>query len=367
MAEKTKAKGVKGAPRQVDRFCSMPPARERILPPDMDPRRAFFIRLISKKWANGTKLHYCFFDHEKHGSSPEWTGSEGDKQVVRDAFQEWKDLGIGLEFEEVDSLSEAEVRIAFRQGDGSWSYLGKDVLGIPVNSRTMNFGWSLTADWYGKETALHEIGHTLGAPHEHQNPKAGIDWDEDAVYKYFGGPPNSWSKQTTYHNVLKKLSLDEIEGSAWDPDSIMHYQFRAGLIDGPSPYDEKGIFPSPGLSERDKEWVKKFYPPLKEDDYAELVPFVSHPAKLGPGDQIDFVINPPESRKYTIQTFGEVDTVMVLFEKEGEEPRYLSGDDDSGTDYNAKIVYKLLQGRTYILRVRLYFASGSGNTAVMVW
>ena len=27
------------------------------------------------------------------------------------------------------------------------------------------------------DTALHGIGHTLGLPHEHQNPNAGIVWD----------------------------------------------------------------------------------------------------------------------------------------------------------------------------------------------
>ena len=53
------------------------------------------------------------------------------------------------------------------------------------NERTMNFGWDLTTS-YGHDTALHEIGHTLGFPHEHQNPTAGIVWNEPAVLAAWG-------------------------------------------------------------------------------------------------------------------------------------------------------------------------------------
>lgn len=72
---------------------------------------------------------------------------------MRKAFREWKDLGLGLEFTEVSDRSEPEVRIAFDQSDGSWSYVGRDVLGISASEPTMNFGWDLTDD-YGHTTAL---------------------------------------------------------------------------------------------------------------------------------------------------------------------------------------------------------------------
>jgi Astacin (Peptidase family M12A) len=130
----------------------------------------------------------------------------------------------------VTSRDEAEIRVGFMQGDGSWSYLGRQILDRGANERTMNFGWDLLRTAREADTALHEIGHTLGLPHEHQNPNAGIVWDEEKVYTSLGGPPNNWPRETTQWNILRKIEPDTVQGSNWDPDSIMHYPFPAGLI-----------------------------------------------------------------------------------------------------------------------------------------
>ena len=45
----------------------------------------------------------------------------------------------------------------------------------------------------------------------------------------------------------------------------------------------------------------------------------------------------------------------------------MTGDDDSGEDRNAYIRRRLHAGRTYVLRIRLYYAADSGETAVMWW
>ena len=346
---------------ETQRFCSLLQVPERTFAPDVSPHRARLIRMIGKKWVNGTKLRYYFF---KSGS---YAAGNDQKDLVREGFEVWEDVGIGISFEEVTNIGEAEIRIGFLQDGRTWSLLGRDVIDLPGQyERTMNFGWDLTTDSRGVDTPVHEIGHTLGFPHEHQNPFAGIEWDEEAVYSYFGGPPNNWPPDVTYYNILRKLLAGEVEGSEWDPDSIMHYAFPAGLIIEPEQYSD-GLHPPLGLSDQDIEQVRLFYPPLDEESYAELKPFRSQPLSLAPAEQKNFVINPTETRNYTIQTFGRSDTVMVLFEDQNGDLKYVAGDDDSGTSLNAQIKVRLYQGRRYILRIRLFLNYATGETSVMMW
>lgn len=357
-------------------YCSVPEVPERVFGPNVNSNRASLLNTTGKKWVNGTILHYYFFNKSTDGETvyysngtsswKTWTTKEAEKKVVRQAFDIWKKLGIGLEFKEVDSRDEAEIRIGFMRGDGAWSYIGRDILTAGRDERTMNFGWDLTRRPNEIDTAVHEIGHTLGFPHEHQNPNAGIVWDEEAVYEELAKPPNRWDRQKTYYNIIRKIEPDTVQGSNWDPNSIMHYPFEAGLINEPVQY-RNGLDPAPGLSNRDKTWVKSFYPVLKKNDYINLRPFKSEEIAISAGEQVNYNIKPKETRYYNIQTFGISDTVMVLFEEEDGELRYRTTDDDSGEDYNANIEMKLVKGRNYVLRIRLYYSNRFGETAVMMW
>jgi hypothetical protein len=227
----------------------------------------------------------------------------------------------------------------------------------------MNFGWDVTGDI---DTPLHEIGHTLGFPHEHQNPNAGIVWDEEAVYAALAAPPNNWSRETTYYNVIRKLSPAEVRGSNWDSNSVMHYPFGPGLIKEPAQY-RSGVTPGGGLSSWDKDYAKSFYPPLTPTDYVELKPHESVKLDISPGQQKNFIIEPTATRQYQIATFGVSDTVLALFEDVNGALRYRTADDDSGEDRNARIRAKMFKGRRYVLRVRLYYADQAGETSVMMW
>lgn len=346
------------------RLCNMPKVPERVLPKGIDAQVARLIRMLEKKWVNGTELTYCFLDHPSN-----FAGSDEQKKVVRDGFNVWKSVGIGLKFVEVSNPGDAKVRIGFVQGDGTWSYVGRDILEVGPNDRTMNFGWDLIRqDPNGTDTATHEIGHTMGFPHEHQNPKAGIEWNDEAVYDW-ASSTQGWDRDTTFWNIIRKIEPDEVEGSSWDVDSIMHYPFKAGLINKPDEYKTKDLIPDTGISERDKIWARTFYPPLG-NDYDELKVGRLVPLSLSPGEQKDFLLVLEDdscTRTYNMATVGKSDTVMVLFEEKNGKRHQLAANDDSAEDYNAHISWELSKGKKYILSIRLYHEWVEGETTVKLW
>ncbi len=363
MATKSKTKQEKyDTEDQAVPICSLPEVQQRDLSHITDGNRSRLIAFIEKMWVNGTDLTYYFFKEPAN-----WRGGSKQEQAVRDAFDTWKNIGIGLTFREVDNAADAIIKIGFDQFDGSWSFVGRDCIkyASDPSELTTNFGWDLTTS-YGRDTALHELGHVLGFPHEHQNPRAGIIWDEEKVYASLGGPPNNWPRETTHWNIIRKIPANTVDGSEWDKDSIMHYQFQAGLILEPSEYRTRALVPDSGLSPVDIATVKRIYPP-QSPSLPEPREFESQRFTIAAGEQIDFRINPARSRKYKLETFGRMDTVMVLFEIRDGVQEFVDGDDDSGRNYNAKIELRLHRGRQYIVRTRLYYAQSQGSGSIMLY
>jgi len=154
----------------------------------------------------------------------------------------------------------AEIRVSFAADPGSWSACGTDCLlrnAFPKNEATMNFGWLRddTSEEEWRRVVLHEFGHALGAIHEHQNPKGGIQWNLPAVYKAFSGPPNNWSKADIDFNIVQKYSADQLNATNYDSASIMLYHFPPELllshIETPNNTD---------LSTQDKAFIGTNYP-----------------------------------------------------------------------------------------------------------
>lgn len=337
------------------KLCRQPKPIEQPHEANISSTRLSFIVATNKKWVNGTNIKYMFVE-----------GPESQKKVVRNAFVLWKKLGIGISFTEVKNIDESLVRIGFDLSDGSWSYVGRDILTIPKTERTMNFGWDLTADSYGLTTALHEIGHTIGFHHEHQSPFSGIVWNKDAVYKEFSGSPNFWGKNQIDSNILNKLSPNQVRGSDWDANSIMQYQFGPGLILQPEPF-KNGINPPGTLSKQDIAGAKTFYPSLKKVKVTKLQPLKSTIIKAASGGQADFVFKAPVSKAFTFQTFGDMDTVMVVSEKGKKDNPHLRGDDDSGFDKNTRIQLPLVKGREYVVNVRVLYTAEKGKGGIVVY
>lgn len=201
--------------------------------------------MTGKKWSDGRTINVVFMD-----------GSATQKMKVMAQAKKWEQFA-NIHFNFNATKASAELRISFVADSGSWSYIGTDCLVIAKSEPTMNFGWLRddTSDVEYERVVVHEFGHALGAIHEHQNPKGGIQWNEAAVYAYFAGPPNFWSKSETFTNVIMKYSVDQLNASKYDKHSIMLYQFDGALIKG-----GQGTPLNTHLSAGDKRFIRKQYP-----------------------------------------------------------------------------------------------------------
>ena len=155
---------------------------------------------------------------------------------------------VNLDIAFIDNPADANVRISFDDKGGAWSLLGTDHLSEKTNP-TMNF------EWVDVPTVIHEMGHMLGMIHEHQNPKGqNIDWNDKKVFEW-AKETQGWDEQTTRQNILDKYDSNSINGSSFDPQSIMLYFFEADLTN-----NGVGTKQTVRLSGIDVDWIHQMYP-----------------------------------------------------------------------------------------------------------
>lgn len=306
------------------------------------------IAVITKMWMNGETLRVRFMG-----------GSSAQHQIARKEAKWWSDHA-NLKFD-FGNDGDAEIRISFDEFDGAWSYLGTDCRAIPFNGPTMNLGF------LDGGTAAHEFGHAIGLAHEHQNPEGGIQWNEEVVIREAARSPNFWDEETTRHNILRKYSIDQINGTEFDPDSIMLYFF-------PPEWTENGIGTkaNDALSNIDRQFISgaKAYP--KTGPTATVATELKINARrrtqasigrFGEEDLFTFVVD--QEGSHVVDTRGPTDVVMKVFGP-NSTTQLIAEDDDAGYSYNARIVASLIKGRYYV-QVRHYNReSGMGDYTVRV-
>ncbi len=218
-----------------------------LLPPGASLHPLKMALLAGKRWAPGRTLTVRFLD-----------GSPIQRRKAQENAERWLAYAnVGLRFSQ---RGRAEIRVSFAADPGSWSAVGTDCLSepdFPRTAPTLNLGWLRddTDDVEWRRVAVHEFGHALGAIHEHQNPRGGIRWKLAAVYRYFSGPPNQWSREEILANVVQKYALTQLNASTFDRHSIMLYHFPGALIVG-----GQGTPENTDLSEMDRSFIAEWYP-----------------------------------------------------------------------------------------------------------
>ena len=197
----------------------------------------------AKKWAQNRVLKIKFLGGQ----------AEVRKKVQQHAEKWMKYVNITFQFV---ATGPAEIRIAFDQTVGSWSYLGTDNLTIPTERPTMNFGW-LDPDsdqpTYSS-VVLHEFGHMLGMIHEHQSPAGGTRWNRQRVIDDCWRT-QGWDAEQVQRQIFDRYPREQTQFTGLDPTSIMMYPFpKEWSLDGTgTPWNTK-------LSALDIDFMSRQYP-----------------------------------------------------------------------------------------------------------
>lgn len=231
---------------------------------------AFYTKKI---WPKGTRITIAFTEKGDKIPRTSVTDSDADplqnavasldiQEAIRKIVTERIQPLVNLELEFVSDPKGANVRIGFDPNGGSWSNVGTDCLSSS-DATTMNFGW------FDVSTVMHEFGHLTGLVHEHQNPHGyRIMWDEPKVYAW-AKETQGWDEQTTEENIMHKYDTNSINGSDFDPLSIMLYFFPANLT-----VNNKGTQQNLRLSGYDVTWLSNVYPtnasPTPSEFYQEV-------------------------------------------------------------------------------------------------
>ncbi len=329
---------------------------DRILPRDLlRPRESLqgpsgVLRAIGvrgKTWMNGSALKVRFL------------GGTAAEQATARAQAAWWSAVANITFD-FGNHPNADIRITFDGNDGAWSTIGTDARSVLSAQATMNLGF------LDGGTAGHEFGHAIGLAHEHSSPAGGIQWNEPVVLAALAGPPNFWDAETTRHNVFFKYSMDQINGTTFDPNSIMLYEF-------PAAWTTNGVATHANdvLSAMDKEFVAgaKMYPKTHPGLSGAVPLTVGAPrleASIGkPGEEDLYRFRAAQNGVYVIDTVGKTDVYMKLFGP-SSPTALIEEDDDSGAGLNPRISASLLAG-DYFVQIRHYDrSSGTGKYSIAV-
>lgn len=245
------------------------------------------------------------------------------KTLVQTVVNERLAKIVNLKFEFTTDVMQSDIRILFKRDVGCSSIVGNSRR-LPKISKGSENEYApagqpeptMFYSWLDVSTVLHEFCHALGMIHEHQNPQGNpIQWNLEAVYCEFKTRNPKWSEQDIYKNVIEPYESNRINGSEYDPSSIMIYSFPATTTgdEKTTPQQCKGkilpltnnkpplqINPNYRLSTDDKKWLQVMYPTGKRDP--DIIKNIS--TAVTPGSTYQ-VANADEIKESTKKFFQE--------------------------------------------------------------
>jgi len=194
-----------------------------------------------KRWVNGSIVKVRFIG-----------GSTLFRNKVIQYAKTWEPYA-NITFSFVADNAAADVKVAF-EDDGYWSYMGTDSRSATTS---MNYGFDASTDETEfRRVITHEFGHALGLEHEQSHPDSNIPWNKQAVYNYYMGSPNFWTKSEIDFNVLSVNSRTGLNYNAYDTKSIMHYPVQARFTTNNKVIASNNTT----ISQGDIAYVRTYYP-----------------------------------------------------------------------------------------------------------
>jgi hypothetical protein len=165
------------------------------------------------------------------------------------AWSQW----CGISFAE--TAGTGEVRIS-RAPEGSWSYLGTDIMLVPPSRQTMTLsGFTMnTSESEYRRVVRHEAGHVLGFPHEHLRAVLVKRIDPQKAYAYFWRT-QGWSKETVDELVLTSSDSRSLFGTEPDQDSVMSFHLPGAVTRDGTP-----IWGGADINQTDARFAGLVYP-----------------------------------------------------------------------------------------------------------
>lgn len=203
-----------------------------------------------KLWRSGQPLRYRFLN-----------GDPAAQARVMGIAAEWAKAAPGVTFVP-SAADDAEVRVRFRPGGGSWACVGTDAQAVPAGQPTVQLDLSPNEPhevW--ARVALRNFGFALGLIEETSSPNTAVkEWDDVRVYEHFAGPPYRWDRDRIQSVVLRRFAATELPWyRPFDRDSVMALEIptAARLTIEPPGY---AIPRNAKLSASDRAFVAALYP-----------------------------------------------------------------------------------------------------------